>query len=72
MSMTAYDGLVAILDINETIEKVKNMNMGKEPDLTLCKVTGLLADYRNVLAELMTRTDLFSNGGKNDNTGFEK
>ena len=67
MNMSAYDAFVAVLDINETLEKVKSMNMGKEPDMTLCKVTGLLADYRSVLSELMMRTDLFSdNGGKYD------
>lgn len=65
MDMTAYDAFVAVLDINETLEKVKTMNMGKEPDLTLCKVTSLLTDYRSVLAELMMRTELF-NGGQYD------
>ena len=68
--MSAYDAFVAILDINETLDKVKSMNTGKEPDLTLCKVTGLLADYRSVLAELMMKTDIL-NGGNNDSQRVE-
>lgn len=59
MKLTAFNAFTTILDINETLESVKNMNTGKEPDLTLCKVGELLNGYRNVLAELMNRTNLF-------------
>ena len=62
---TAYDAFVEILDINETIDKVKEKNNGKEPDMTLCKVTELLANYRGMLADLMMNTELFK-GVNND------
>lgn len=63
---TAYEAFVDILDINETMDKLKSMNMGKEPNQTLCKATTLLADYRAMLADLMMQTELLNGGTDND------
>lgn len=58
MGITAYGAMVAILDINETIEDLKNRNTDKQPDEVLCKTTGLLADYREVLISAMEKTEI--------------
>lgn len=58
MAITAYGAMVAILDINETIEDLKSRNTDKQPDTVLCKTTGLLADYREVLISAMEHTEI--------------
>ena len=56
--MKAYQAMVTILDINETIEKLKNKNTSSEPDLVICKTCDLLDSYRDLLCNEMMKTDL--------------
>ena len=58
MNITAYGAMKAIIEINETIEELKNRNNGNQPDLTICKTTGYLADYRSVLMDAMQKTEI--------------
>ena len=55
---TAYTAFAEILDINETIEALKEKNSDKIPDLALCEATELLEKYRDVLVETMKNTEL--------------
>lgn len=66
MKKSAYNAMVSILDINETIDKLKQQNSDKTPDLVLCQATELLMDYRDVLIELMAQTNII--GGTDDNS----
>ena len=56
--MTALQGMTDILDINETVERLKNENMGSTPNLNACKEVELLIRYRDLLIEVMEKTDL--------------
>ena len=56
--MTAYDAMVSILDINESIEELRKRNAGDVPDLLCCKVALLLEEYRELLAREMKATSL--------------
>lgn len=60
--MTAYDAFTEILDINETIEALKDKNMGDQPDKALCRAVFLLAEYRSFLSEGMRSTILKFDG----------
>lgn len=55
-SKTAYDLMVAILDINETMEKLKERNTESVPDLDLCNANKLLLQYRDVCVDLLKQT----------------
>ena len=56
--MTAYGAFVEVLDINETIEELKNRNVAKQPDTVLCKTVELLEHYRGVLSKALKNTTL--------------
>lgn len=56
--MTAYDAMLDILSINESLDAIKNRNTGDQPDLLDCTVIDLLARYRTLLAEEMAVTML--------------
>ena len=56
--MTAYDAFTEVLDINETVDELKNRNVAKEPDQTLGKAVTLLTNYRSILAEALRNTEL--------------
>ena len=56
--MTALQGMTDILDINETVERLKSENTGNIPDLNACKEVELLIRYRTLLVEVMDKTDL--------------
>ena len=71
MGISAYGAMVAILDINETIESVKAMNNTNPANPALCKTTGLLADYREVLIEAMECTEIKFGGKRYDNSRTE-
>lgn len=58
MGMTAYEAFEAILDINETIDKIKDNNRGNTPDLVACKTVDLLVQYRQLLGAEMKKTQL--------------
>ena len=58
--LTAYEAFEDILDINETIEMLKEKNNGKTPDKTLCQSIRLLTGYRDLLGVLMARTHLIA------------
>lgn len=64
MFMSAYEGMCSILDINETIEALKEKNSSNTPDLALCKATELLAKYRSVISELMMQTEILKREGE--------
>ena len=68
MGISAYGAMVAILDINETIEGIKTMNNTNPANPVLCKTTGLLADYREVLIEAMENTEIKFGGKDNDSS----
>ena len=53
---TGYDLMADILDINETVEKLKMRNTGETPDLDLCNATKLLLTYRDVCVNLLKQT----------------
>lgn len=65
MVTTTYDAMLAILDCNETTEKLKDMNNANMPNLLISKVTTLLNDYRELLISEMRCTSL--EGHKVDN-----
>ena len=56
--MKAYSAMMSILDINETLEKIKSKNTDSEPDLVLCKTCNLLESYRDLLCNELMKTDL--------------
>jgi len=56
--MNAYEGMVAILDANETIEELRKQNTGDKPDMLNCKIQTLLGQYRTLLVEEMKATTL--------------
>ena len=56
--MNAYEAMVSILDINETIEEIKQNNIKDEPDLLMCKTQDLLVKFREVLVAEMKKTTL--------------
>ena len=56
--MTAYDAMLDILSINESIDAIKNRNTGDQPNLLDCTVVDLLTRYRTLLTEEMTATML--------------
>ena len=56
--MTAYKAMNEILNINETIEDLKERNMGDTPDLVLCATVELLENYRDLLGDALTKTKL--------------
>lgn len=56
--LTAYEAFEEVLDINETIEMLKEKNNGDTPDKTLCQSIRLLTHYRDFLGVLMGRTHL--------------
>ena len=56
--MTAYEAFLAVLDINETIEVLKQKNTGDACDPVLAVCTQLLTDYRTLLKEEMKSTEL--------------
>ena len=56
--MTAYEAMSKILDINDLVETLKARNMGKEPDLDMCKAVELLEDYRHLIVLEMRETPL--------------
>ena len=58
MMKTAHTAFIEILDINETIDALKEKNSDKTPDFALCKATELLEKYRDVLVESMKNTEL--------------
>ena len=63
--MNAYEAMVSILDINETLEEMKKNNTNDYPDLVSCKAQELLVKFRDVLVEEMKRTVLeVYNGNK--------
>ena len=64
--MNAYEAMVAILDINETVEELKNRNTEKTPDLVGCKAVELMVQYRQLLIAEMKATKLgvFDNDDK--------
>ena len=56
--MTAYGGMIAILDINESIEAISARNTDNLPNLVDCKVINLLTQYRAWLISEMKSTTL--------------
>ena len=58
MNLSAYDLFVMVLDINETIEKIKDMNVDDQPNLALCSATELLTDYRDICIALLKQTPI--------------
>lgn len=59
IEMTARDAFDAVVDINETIEMLKEKNNGTTPDKTLCQATRLLLDYRDLLSDALEDTHIF-------------
>ena len=53
--MNAYEAMVSILDINETLEEMKKNNTNDYPDLVSCKAQELLVKFRDVLVEEMKK-----------------
>lgn len=56
--MNAFDAMVDVLTINETVEKLKNKNTGDYPDKMISDLIRLLVHYRDVLTEEMSATTL--------------
>ena len=56
--MNAYKAMVSILDINETLEAMKQNNTKDYPDMISCKAQELLVEYRDILVAEMKRTVL--------------
>ena len=50
---TAYDAMLDILNTNETLESIKNRNMGDQPDLIDMRSIAMLENYRDLLIEEM-------------------
>ena len=65
-SMSAYEGMTTILDINETIEDLKNMNTDTVPNMVLCRAVDILTSCRTLLVAEMKATTLgvFEDDGK--------
>lgn len=66
--MTGYEAMTQILDVNETLEELKKINVGDGPDLFVCKIADLLDSYRTVLIQEMKNTELdcFRRGREED------
>lgn len=64
--MTAHDAMMSILDVNESLEDLKERNTSNTPDLRLCIVQNLLIQYRELLVAEMKATTLevFNNENK--------
>ena len=56
--MTAYDAFIEVMDINESIEALKEVNNEKEPNLAVCKITDLLMNYRDLLGDCLKNTEV--------------
>lgn len=50
---TAYEAMLDILNTNETLESIKNRNMGDQPDLIDMRSIAMLENYRDLLIEEM-------------------
>ena len=57
--MTAHDAFIEILDINETIEELKNRNIGNTVDGALCTAVTLLTNYRTLIDNELENIVLF-------------
>ena len=56
--MNAQEAMIAVLDINEMIEQLKDDNKETIPNLRNCKLISLLTDYRTLLCAEMKDTNL--------------
>ena len=56
--MTAFEAMSEILDINETVERLKDSNTGTQPDLNICQEVDLLVKYRELLVELLGKIEI--------------
>ena len=72
MDKTAYDAFIDIIDTNETIDGLKDMNYGNQPNKVLCNAIRLLVDYRSVLSELMMKTYLLGDSDNDNNRAKDK
>jgi hypothetical protein len=64
--MNAYDAMITILDINETLEELKKNNAHTVPNMLDCKSHDLLESFRSLLIAEMKSTELkvFTNEDK--------
>ena len=56
--MNAKEAMIAILDINEMIEQLKDDNKETTPNLKNCRLISMLTDYRTLLCAEMQATTL--------------
>ena len=56
--MTAYDAFVEILEINETIDALKEKNNDTVPDMVLCQSIRLLTSYRDLLGKALQKLSI--------------